>query len=142
VVSQNLSKLEKEALELIRKEKGILQSTLWKRLGLDSREGSRLVLRLVKKGLVRREQVSVNGRRTYKLFPVEGRSETSRLLIDLTHALKIPCTTCPYFQYCGSYEQFDPQTCPILDRWLDYLVTRRKMQSTKHKVTKTTKNSA
>jgi DNA-binding Lrp family transcriptional regulator len=120
---QNLSKLEKEALELIRKKKGILQSTLWRTLKLDSREGSRLVLRLVRKGLVRREQVSVNGRRTYKLYPVESFSAQATVKVDILWALRIPCTTCPYFQQCGLH-RIDPTNCPILERWLDYLAER------------------
>ncbi len=127
----SLSKLEKEALELIRKEKGILQSSLWRRLGLDSREGSRLVLRLVRKGLVRREQATVNGRRTYKLFPIESKPHGTSLFVDMRFALSIPCTTCPYFHKCESEEPYDPIKCPILDRWLDYMVSKLRQVETR-----------
>ena len=122
----SLSEMEKKALNLIKKEPGILQSTLWRRLKLDSREGSRLVLRLVRKGLVRREQVSINGRRTYKLYPIEGRPSTQRLVVDIGIALGIPCTTCPHFKECGSHEFYDPTTCPILDGWLEYIIKRKR----------------
>ena len=122
----SLSEMEKKALDLIRSEPGILQSTLWRRLNLDSREGSRLVLRLVRKGLVRREQVSINGRRTYKLYPIEGRPSGQRLLVDIGIALGVPCTTCPHFKECGSHEFYDPTTCPILDEWLEYIIRKRR----------------
>ncbi|MCE4624360.1 MAG: Lrp/AsnC family transcriptional regulator [Desulfurococcales archaeon] len=121
----NLSSLEKKALELIKRKKGILQSELWKTLKLDSREGSRLVLRLQRKGLIRREQVSVNGRRTYKLYPVELRPQDKQLLVDIGYALIVPCTTCPYFQACGNTPPLEPTSCPILDRWLDYMAKKR-----------------
>ncbi len=121
-----LSELEKKALELIKNRDGILQSELWKTLGLDSREGSRLVLRLVKKGLVKREQVSVNGRRTYKLHTVEERAKRVSLLIDLSTAIQIPCTTCPFFDECGPRNFHDPSTCMLLEIWLHREVARRR----------------
>ena len=124
-VGANLSKLEKQAMELIKNNRGILQSTLWRRLGLDSREGSRLVLRLVKKGLVRREQVSVNGRRTYKLYPIEAKSHDRRLLVSMELAIKIPCTTCPLFNRCGVTSEVAPEKCTILEYWLMKLASKR-----------------
>lgn len=117
-VGANLSKLEKQALDLIKNNKGILQSMLWRQLGLDSRDGSRLVLRLVRKGLVRREQVSVNGRRTYKLYPVEAKIHNRRLIISMELSIRIPCTTCPLFRECGVSSKISPERCPHLDRWL------------------------
>ena len=119
----NLSKLERQALDLIKNNKGILQSTLWRELGLDSRDGSRLVLRLVRKGLVRREQVSVNGRRTYKLYPVEAKVHDRRLIINMELSNRIPCTTCPLFRECGVTSKVSPEKCPHLDRWLNKLAS-------------------
>jgi len=51
-------------------KEGILQSELWKKLNLTSRDGSRLAIRLEKRGLVKRERVLDNGRWTYKLTPL------------------------------------------------------------------------
>lgn len=114
-----VSDLEKRALEIIReKESGVLQSDLWKLLGLDSREGSRLVLRLVKKGLVKREQVSINGRRTFKLTPAKTSSEPVTVRIDVRSILDVPCATCPHINECGLKNFHDPVTCPLLDAWI------------------------
>jgi len=114
-----ISELEKKALKLIEESSdGILQSDLWKMMNLDSREGSRLVLRLVKKGLVKREQVIVNGRRTYRLTLAKTTSEPVSVKIDISSILDIPCTTCPFINDCGPRNFHDPRLCPLLDRWL------------------------
>ncbi len=114
----SISELEKKALEIIKTHKGVLQSDLWKMLGLDSREGSRLVLRLVKKGLIKREQVSVNGRRTYKLTTIEAAEEALTIKINIASILDIPCATCPHINECGLKNFYDPATCPLLDHWI------------------------
>ena len=69
-MSISLTPLERKAYEIIRKsgKNGILQSELWRILGVDSREGSRIALRLLKKGLIEREPVVHNGKRTYRLM--------------------------------------------------------------------------
>ncbi|MCE4612715.1 MAG: Lrp/AsnC family transcriptional regulator [Desulfurococcales archaeon] len=125
-VAKLVEDLEKSALTLIKNSKdGLLQSDLWKMLGLDSREGSRLVIRLAKKGLIRREQVMVNGRRTYRLYLVESDSSAKRILVDLTSILDIPCTTCPYIESCGPGNFYDPATCPLMDSWLEAKLENR-----------------
>ncbi|MEB2836397.1 MAG: Lrp/AsnC family transcriptional regulator [Desulfurococcales archaeon] len=117
----SMEELEKTALEMIRNSgsTGILQSDLWRRLGLDSREGSRLVLRLAKKGLIRREQVVVNGRRTYRLRYTRPPSLELKLKVDIEDVLDIPCFTCPFLGQCGPGNFNDPRTCPILQAWLE-----------------------
>ena len=116
---KNIEAYEKQALELIKSNRGILQSELWKRLGLDSREGSRVVLRLARKGVIRREEVIVNGRRTYKLYPVnpyEGRRVS--IVIDVSSILDLPCSVCPYIDQCGPHGSYKPFTCKLMDIWV------------------------
>ncbi|MEM4678662.1 MAG: Lrp/AsnC family transcriptional regulator [Acidilobaceae archaeon] len=115
-----LIKLEALALDLIRENNGsIFQSELWKKLNLDSREGSRLVLRLLRKGLIRREEVMVNGRRTYRLFIVEeSKKKTLTVKVKLDNVLKIPCFTCFLLEECGHSELSNPLTCQLLNSWL------------------------
>ncbi|MFP3130714.1 MAG: MarR family transcriptional regulator, partial [Nitrososphaeria archaeon] len=43
-------------------DKGILQSELWKKLNLTSRDGSRIATRLEKRKLIKRERVLEDGR--------------------------------------------------------------------------------
>ncbi len=118
---KNFAELEKKALELIKSKGSILQSDLWKILNLDSRDGSRLVLKLVKKGMVERELVQVNGRKTYKLTIKERRiiQRMKGLHISLESTLDVPCTTCKFLQQCGPGNFYSPATCTWMDDWLE-----------------------
>jgi len=124
--SQGSDILER-AYEIIKNsDDGVLQSELWKMLGLDSREGSRLVMKLVKRGLVTREQVLVNGRRTYKLRAVQVSEEKIAVKINIGSILDIPCTTCPHIGECARNSFRDPATCPELDAWLEKRIRVRR----------------
>ncbi|MCE4603791.1 MAG: MarR family transcriptional regulator [Aeropyrum sp.] len=116
---KNVEVYERRALDLIKRSSGILQSELWKRLGLDSREGSRIVLRLARKGIIRREQVVINGRKTYKLYPAEPSDRKEiRLIVNISSILDIPCTICPYIDECGKGGFYSPETCKLIDEWM------------------------
>jgi Lrp/AsnC family leucine-responsive transcriptional regulator len=57
-----------EALQLIQsKPEGILQSELWKKLGVDSRKCSRIVKKLEEGGLIERLDFKKEGIKTYLL---------------------------------------------------------------------------
>jgi DNA-binding MarR family transcriptional regulator len=116
-----LSEIEAKALEIIRSrgDEGIYQHELWKSLGLDSREGSRLALRLLKKGLIIREPTIHNGRRTYKLFIAKRGKEKAKLAVRIGQAIEVPCFSCRNLERCHPGGFFDPANCPILRRWLN-----------------------
>jgi DNA-binding Lrp family transcriptional regulator len=84
---------------------GITQSDAWKKLNLTSREGSRIAIRLERRGLIRRERVVKDGRWTYVLIPLVKplafRSiETS------------PCLVCRYETVCRPGADINPINCP------------------------------
>ncbi len=110
--------MERKAYELIksRGEKGLLQSELWKLMNIDSREGSRITLQLLKRGLITREPVIHNGRRTYKLYAVKKYDITIKVNLDTIR--DIPCFTCKFFNRCGRGNFYDPRTCRLLTDWL------------------------
>jgi len=116
----SLEELEGKALEIIksRNEEGVYQHELWKALGLDSREGSRLALRLLKKGLIIREPTIHNGRRTYKLFLAKKEKRRVKLEIHIGSVIEVPCFTCKHLERCHLGGFFDPTTCPMLRRWI------------------------
>lgn len=117
--SEDTSDLEDKVLELLRQSKdGMLQSELWRTLGISSREGSRLVLRLMRRGVVRREEVTVNGKRTYKLYAVTVGAARFSVKVDVGGILDIPCATCLHLSECGAGGFYDPSTCPLLEAWL------------------------
>jgi len=116
-----LSEIEAKALEIIKAsgDEGIYQHELWKKLGLDSREGSRLALRLLKKGLIVREPTVHKGRRTYKLFIAKRGKEKIKLSISIGPAIEVPCFSCKNLERCHAGGFFDPRTCPLLRNWLN-----------------------
>jgi DNA-binding MarR family transcriptional regulator len=116
-----LSEIEAKALEIIKEsgEEGIYQHELWKRLGLDSREGSRLALRLLKKWLIVREPTVHKGRRTYKLFLAKRGKEKVKLTVNMGSAIEVPCFSCKNLERCHIGGFFDPRTCPLLRNWLN-----------------------
>ncbi|MGC9112305.1 helix-turn-helix transcriptional regulator [Acidilobus sp.] len=121
--------LEERAIDILRQYKdGIFQSELWKTLGISSREGSRLVLRLIRRGVVRREEVTVNGRRTYKLYAVKAGAPTFSIKVDVSSILDIPCAACPRLNECGAGGYYDPSTCPLLEAWLKKEIAKLRVQ--------------
>lgn len=106
--------LERKALQLIIEvgEEGILQSEMWKTLGVTSREGSRLALKFEEKGAVERKRVLHEGRWTYKLF-----SLSKPVTID---SIKdCPCIICEELDKCFSGGQLSPLHCLNLTVWID-----------------------
>ena len=86
----DMDKLTNKVCEIIAEfeEKGMLQSDLWKKLKLNSRDGSRLALRLERRGLISREKILQKGRWTYKLIieqaPIKLESLVEFTLFDLS----------------------------------------------------------
>lgn len=90
---------------------GVLQSELWKDLSLTSRDGSRLAIRLEKRGMIRREKVLDGGRWTYKLTPL-------RIPIEISSIEEGPCITCPYETRCSLSGIISPYTCTWISEWV------------------------
>lgn len=90
---------------------GILQSQLWKELNLTSRDGSRLAIRLEKRGMIRREKVLENGRWTYRLYPI-------RMPIKTASIRNAPCLTCKLVEQCSEDGKITPRTCRMLEEWV------------------------
>ncbi len=90
---------------------GVLQSEIWKELGLTSRDGSRLAIRLEKRGMIKRVKVLDDGRWTYKLTPL-------RLPANISSMESAPCIVCPVEGKCSVTTEVNPFTCPLLGPWV------------------------
>ncbi|MFQ5940191.1 MAG: transcriptional regulator [Nitrososphaerales archaeon] len=90
---------------------GILQSELWKKLDLTSRDGSRLSIRLERRSLIKREKVLESGRWTYKLIAI-------KLPVDTTCIEQAPCLTCPVEHMCSVDSAVSPNTCMLIENWI------------------------
>ncbi len=83
---------EDEAFSLIQsKPEGVLQSELWKELGVDSRKCSRIVKKLEDSGLIERVEFKKEGIKTYLL-----RAKAQPVTADnlLAGDELIPCIAC------------------------------------------------
>lgn len=109
--------LEQRALSLVEQsgDRGVLQCDLWKLLQTDSREGSRIVLRLEKKGLIKREPILHDGKRTFKIM-LARKAEPK---ISISSVKGIPCFSCLDIGRCGIGQPRSPVTCKNLNKYLE-----------------------
>ncbi|MEL9997333.1 MAG: hypothetical protein QXH99_02435 [Sulfolobales archaeon] len=112
--------LEDKVLEIIKSsgEEGVVQSELWGQLNIDSREGSKIVMKLVKSGLVSRVPVVYKGRKTYKLVYVSKQPNSTQLVVKLNPVMTIPCFLCKDLDKCGLGSYFNPLICNKLTTYL------------------------
>lgn len=107
------SDLEHRALQLVMAsgEDGFLQSELWRILKATSREGSRISIKLEKKGLISRVNELHEGRWTYRLF-AEKHPPSIDSIFDT------PCIRCEDIERCGVQNIISPNLCKKLSQWL------------------------
>jgi len=105
--------LEKLALKIINEsgDGGILQSDLWKRIGVTSREGSRIAIRLEKKKLIRREKEYHSKRWTYRLYPVKKNH-------PFFPVVESPCIICANNSKCSVEGVVSPINCRKIIEWV------------------------
>src|SRR5512136_2041564 len=83
---------------------GILQSALWREMKADSREGSRAILRLERKGLIERKRELNAGRWTYRVF-------AKRKYSSIDSIVDVPCSFCDIEGRCASTGAVNPAQC-------------------------------
>jgi DNA-binding Lrp family transcriptional regulator len=121
-------------LEFLLENEGrdILQSDLWKELGLSSKDVSKTLKKLEEEGLIKREPVVYKGRKTYKItvlsdsllnldkIGVTRTRPVGRYLVRklVNEALDIPCLSCPYINKCYEGGFYDPVNCQFLNEWV------------------------
>jgi len=90
---------------------GTLQSELWKKLKLSSRDGSRLALKLERMGMITREKILEKERWTYKLI-------IKKIPINTKSIEGSPCLTCPVEAKCSLDGEISPKTCKLIEDWV------------------------
>ena len=90
---------------------GMLQSELWKKLKLSSRDGSRLSLKLERMGTFNREKLLENDRWTYKLI-------LKKTPISTQSIENSPCLVCTVEQKCSLDGEISPKTCQLIEDWV------------------------
>ena len=90
---------------------GTLQSELWKKLKLSSRDGSRLALKLERMGMITREKILEKERWTYRLI-------IKKIPISTKSIEGGPCLTCPVETKCSIDGEISPKTCQWIEDWV------------------------
>jgi len=90
---------------------GILQSQLWKKFKLSSRDGSRLALKLERMGMITRDKILEKERWTYKLI-------IKKTPISTKSIEGSPCLTCPVESKCSLDGEVSPKTCQWIEDWV------------------------
>ena len=124
IEKMDMDKLTNKVCEIIAEfeDDGMLQSDLWKKLKLNSRDGSRLALRLERRGLISREKILQKGRWTYKLI-------IEQAPIKLESLINSPCLTCPVEQKCdfeNVYPEPSPLHCQLIEDWVTVEFSKKK----------------
>ena len=116
IEKMDMDKITNKVCEIVAdyEDKGMLQSDLWKKLKLSNRDGSRLALRLERRGLISREKILQKDRWTYKLI-------IEQTPISLQSLQDSPCLTCPVEQKCDTANTFpepSPLHCQLIEDWV------------------------
>jgi len=124
IEKMDMDKLTNKVCEIIAdfEDQGMLQSDLWKKLKLNSRDGSRLALRLERRGLISREKILQKGRWTYQLI-------IEQAPIKLESLVNSPCLTCTVEQKCdseNSYPEPSPLHCQLIEDWVAVDFSKKK----------------
>ncbi len=119
----NMEKLTSKVCDILadREAKGMIQSDIWKKLKLTSRDGSRLALKLERQGTITREKILENGRWTYKLI-------LKKTPISTVSIVNAPCLTCPVEQRCTLEGEISPRTCQLIEDWVLIEIKKPKIE--------------
>jgi outer membrane biosynthesis protein TonB len=110
--------IDEKAIELIKSHpNGVLQSDLWKDLGIDSRKCSRVIAKLEAEGKVKRTWETVKGTRTYRISYLPQKKEAPKKSYSFDMIMAegnvAPCIGCTY--------ECEPDYCPDLGNWIELL---------------------
>ena len=109
----NMEKLTSKVCDILaeREDKGMIQSDIWKKPKLTSRDGSRLALKLERQGTITREKILEKERWTYKLI-------LKKTPISTASIVNAPCLICPVEQRCTLEGEISPRTCVWIEEWV------------------------
>ena len=116
IAKLDMNRLIAKVCELLldKEEKGMLQTDVWKKLKLSTKDGSRLSLKMEKMGYITRQKILMNGRWTYTLF-------IEKAPISFESITDAPCLTCTVEQKCSLDNELpepSPRNCELIEKWI------------------------
>ena len=126
IAKLDMNRLIAKVCEILldKEESGVLQTDVWRKLKLSTKDGSRLSLKMEKMGYITREKILKNGRWTYTLF-------IEKAPISFESIANAPCLTCTVEQKCSLDNELpepSPRNCELIEKWVleQYSVKRKK----------------
>jgi len=121
IEKMDMEKLTNKVCEIVARyeTEGMIQSELWKKLKLSSRDGSRLALKLERIGIISREKILEKGRWTYNLI-IKKTPVSTQSIVDA------PCLTCPVEQKCSLEGEISPRKCQLIEDWVLVEISKSK----------------
>jgi hypothetical protein len=109
--------IRKKILEAAEKnEDGINQKDLWKKTRIDSKIGTKVLIKLINEGKISRTLMYVDGKKIYKVHL--PRNKLTILPIEEIEGLVcFPCNK--IFDDCTEGGTLSPVNCPKLNEWLE-----------------------
>lgn len=96
-------------------EEGIPQEKFIEELGIDSKDAIKLISKLIKKGIIRKETKIINNKKVTFLYSYD---KTLSIPVNLDSLSKVPCFKCKYLLICKPGSNPNPAECTLLDDWL------------------------
>ncbi len=87
-------------------DRTLLQSDLWKSINSSSREVSRALARMEKKGIVRREPFTGDSHKTYRVILIKKEQK-----VQISDVVWCSCFTCHDLSRCGMGQPISPENC-------------------------------
>ncbi|MDI9644099.1 MAG: hypothetical protein QFX35_02630 [Candidatus Verstraetearchaeota archaeon] len=103
-----MEELEEKLIKLLQSsaDRSLLQSDLWKSINSNSREVSRALSRMEKRGIVKREPFSKDSHKTYKVMLLK-----KEVRVQISDVVWCSCFTCPDLTRCGMSQPISPENC-------------------------------
>lgn len=106
-----------QAIKILRKYQyeGVPQEKFIEELGVDSKDAIKLLSKLSKKGLVKKEVRIINNKKVTHLRLYDS---GLNMPVNLELVSRVPCFRCRYILICKPGSNPNPAECTILDEWL------------------------
>ncbi len=108
--------IREKILQAIEKSNnGINQKYLWKVLKIDSKIGTRVLVKLINEGKVSKSVSYVNGKKVY----IISQPKHKLVILPIEQLEGLVCFPCSDIYKCSDEGELTPVNCPMLNSWLE-----------------------
>lgn len=114
---KNENIIRQKILEAVEKcQEGINQKELWKKLKIDSKIGTRVLMKLINEGKVSRTLNYINGKKVYTVHIPKHKLQ----ILPIEQIEGLVCFPCnKIYDECSENGNLSPINCPLFNNWLE-----------------------